>query len=323
MRFTFFRRCAFAAYLLFSSATGALAIGPSNQVISPTYDRVVRVLKDVGLGGGVGFMEGTGSVVGNQNVNGNGYLWVLTADHVVSSNGTRTGATAAGLGLAFGNSPTNSGNSTYFASATADASHVFRGGTTGFKDMALVGINYGAYDSAKSSLVVNLVSNGAFIDFSDIGYGNQGNLVAGGYQAQNSYGTERYFTERITWSNANWADPQGYIYPAWGFQILGPGDSEAVGGGGGAALDADSGSPWFSTGFNGSYFTTGQFAILTGINSAPVNGLFPFTATERALALSNADINWINSIVGVPEPGTFAVIILAIVPVACRPGRRD
>src|SRR4051812_22518735 len=69
----------------------ALAIGPAAQTISPTYDSVVRVLINANLSGGQGFMEGTGSVVANTNVNGSGYLWVLTADHVVSSTGMYQG----------------------------------------------------------------------------------------------------------------------------------------------------------------------------------------------------------------------------------------
>ena len=60
------------------TASPSFAIAPAGQTISPTYDGVVRVLIDEGLPGGQGFFEGTGSVVGNTNVNGNGYLWILT-----------------------------------------------------------------------------------------------------------------------------------------------------------------------------------------------------------------------------------------------------
>src|SRR4051812_44557531 len=77
----------------------ALASGPSDQTLTPQDNRVVRVLVDFGLPGGEGFMEGTGSVIGNTNVGGQGYLWVLTADHVVSSTSSHGGALANGIGI--------------------------------------------------------------------------------------------------------------------------------------------------------------------------------------------------------------------------------
>ena len=119
----------------------SLAIGPSNQTISPTYDSVVRVLLDVGLPGGQGFFEGTGSVVGNTNRNGQGYLWILTADHVVSSTGAFGGNLANGIGIAFGNSPTSSGNSVYYQNAKANPADIFRYGSTGHQDLTVFGIN--------------------------------------------------------------------------------------------------------------------------------------------------------------------------------------
>ena len=116
MRFTFFRRCGFAVYLLFSSATGALAIAPNTQVISPTYDSVVRVLRNTGLPGGQGFMEGTGSVVGN-----------IANSGVVAFNRTGTvnyGGVISGTGsvsIAGGATVVFTGNNTYAGGTTLAA----------------------------------------------------------------------------------------------------------------------------------------------------------------------------------------------------------
>src|SRR4051812_50186920 len=93
---------------VFGLGSFSFAIAPAAHTINPTYDSVVRVLKDAGLPGGQGFFEGTGSVVANTNVNGSGFLWVLTADHVVSANGTATGGLANRLRLALWQLPPRS-----------------------------------------------------------------------------------------------------------------------------------------------------------------------------------------------------------------------
>lgn len=289
----------------------SLAIGPSNQTISPTYDSVVRVLLDVGLPGGQGFFEGTGSVVGNTNRNGQGYLWILTADHVVSSTGAFGGNLANGIGIAFGNSPTSSGNSVYYQNAKANPADIFRYGSTGHQDLTVFGINYGAFDPAKSALAVSLAPAANFLPFSDIGFGNEGVATANGFQAQDRYGTQRYFNESINSLAANFP-VAGYIYTAAKFAVEKPGD-DGVPAGNGAALDADSGSPMFSGGFNGTYYTNNQFAVLAGVQPAPDNGLFAYNSTEFGVALNAATINWVYSSISVPEPGTIGIVLIVLV----------
>jgi hypothetical protein len=318
------RRAAIAviviASLLGFNASSSLAIGPSNQTISPTYDSVVRVLLDVGLPGGQGFFEGTGSVVANTSRNGQGYLWILTADHVVSATGAFGGTLANGIGIAFGNSPTSSGNSVYYQNAKANPANIFRYGSTGRQDLTVFGINYGAFDAGKDALVVNLVPAANFIPFSDVGFGNEGAVTANGYQAQNRYGTQRYFNENINGLQANFP-VAGYIYTAARFPLEKPGDTD-VPVGAGAALDADSGSPMFSGGFNGTYFTNSQFAVLAGVQPAPDNGLFAYNSIEFGVALNAATINWIYSSVAVPEPGTIGVVMIMLVATLHRRHRR-
>jgi hypothetical protein len=301
-------------------SSSSFAIAPASQTINPTYDRVVRVLIDVGLPGGQGFFEGTGSVVGNTNVGGNGFLWVLTADHVVSSTGAFGGNLNNGIGIAFGNSPTSSGNSAYYLNAKASPSNVFRYGSTGHQDLAVFGINYGPFDPAKDLLKVDLVPAANLLNFTDIGFGNEGVAASGGYQAQDRYGTQRYFNQQIFTLQNNFP-VAGYLYTAAKFPIDDPGDPNAPAHSG-AALDADSGSPMFSTGFNGTYYTTGQFSVLTGVIPAPQNGLFEYGSTEFGVALNQATINWVYSSIGVPEPGTMGVLVIVLCFAANRRQRR-
>src|SRR4051794_13630638 len=267
---------------VFGLGSFSFAIAPAAHTINPTYDSVVRVLKDTGLPGGQGFFEGTGSVVANTNVNGSGFLWVLTADHVVSSNGTATGGLANGIGLAFGNSPTSSGNSVYYQNAKALVADIHRGGPTGLEDMAVFGINYGAFDASKSALAVNLLTATGTTLFTDIGFGNEGSVGGTGYQAQNRYGTQRWFNERVFQQSANF-QLAGYKYTAAKFAVEDPNDPTSTVGAG-AAMDADSGSPMFTAASNGTYFTNGQFALLTGVSPAPTNGLYEYGSTEFGLA---------------------------------------
>jgi hypothetical protein len=304
-------RVALLSALILNQAS-VLAIGPSGQTIAPQYNDVVRVLVgDTTLPDGEGLFNGTGSVVGNQNVAGQGTLWILTADHVIATGGP-TGSTRSAIGFDFGNSPdaggAATGNSGYYNNAYAGVGNVRRGGPTGLEDIAMFGVNYGAYDAGLNSLIVNVVPATAFFNFSDIGYGNQGNLVAGsGYQAQGKYGTERYFNQKVGTFNLSYS-AGGYTMETAEFQIQNPTDPQAPAGSG-AALDADSGSPWFSSANNGTYYQNNEFAVLSGIKGGVTNGLFAFGQTEYAVSLRQQEVDWIYA--NVPEPGAaLAAIVL-------------
>src|SRR4051812_44815524 len=186
----------------------AQAIGPDNQTLNPTYDSVVRILfnNPGNQDAGDGYMNGTGTIIGNHDVNGVGYLCVLTADHVISTTGTKAGGIVNAPGIAFGNSAKASGNSPYMAGQVLG-----RFSTNGTSDMALLGVPYGAYNAGYDSLVVNLVSASAFFNFSDVGYGNAGKLVTGGYKAQGIYGTERFLNDKIGTFEANYTR-DGYTF---------------------------------------------------------------------------------------------------------------
>ena len=119
----------------------SLAIGPENQLVTPTFDAVVRVLYNNpgNQDAGDGYFNGTGTIIGHHNVNGMGVLCVLTADHVVSTTERFGGGLVSKPGIAFGNSTKDSGNSPYMQSL-----NVMRNGPTGTSDYAVMGVPLGS-----------------------------------------------------------------------------------------------------------------------------------------------------------------------------------
>jgi hypothetical protein len=228
----------------------SLASGPQYQTV--TFAPGTRQLYDAGLGGGIGFMNGSGCIVGNTNVGGVGYYAVLTADHVISTAG-QGAAVRNKIGMALGNSP-DAGAAATGNSAWTQAATWYRGGSTGSKDMALMNVPYGAYNAANNANVVSLTpayhldgSGNPVLDitnFSDIGYGNEGriDLVNSRYNPQGKYGTQRFITDQLSGIGL-YNSPGGYSYLAVQFTIKNP---KPVGNAGtGAGHDADSGSPMF------------------------------------------------------------------------------
>jgi len=259
-------------------------------------------------------MNGTGSIIGNHNIDGVGWLCVLTADHVISTNGKKSGGIVDAPGIAFGNSIKTSGNSPYFVG------QVFgRYSTNGTSDIAVLGVPYGAYNPAYDNLVVHLVTASGFFFFTDIGYGNEGKLITGGYQAQNKYGTERFLNDKIGTFEANYTR-DGYTFEGAEWYVTDPADPNHIAGSG-TTFDADSGSPYFSsatnfdegTGLN--YRTDNQFAVHSGIRfAASTNNPVPTIAFGSTLigdALSANDLVWIENLCdAVPEPS--AVVLSAV-----------
>jgi len=296
----------------------ARAIGPDNQTLNPTEDSVVRVLfnNPGNQDAGDGYMNGTGSIIGNHNIDGVGWLCVLTADHVISTNGKKSGGIVNAPGIAFGNAAKVSGNSPYFAGQVLG-----RFSTNGTSDIAVVGVPYGAYNPAYNNLVVNLVSASGFFYFTDIGYGNEGKLVTGGYQAQNKYGTERFLNDKIGTFEANYTR-DGYTFEGAEWYVTDPTDPNHIPGSG-TTFDADSGSPYFSSATNFdegtglSYTTDNQFAVHSGIRfAASTNNPAPTIAFGSTLigdALTGNDIVWINNLCdAVPEPSAAVLTTVGV-----------
>ena len=299
--------------LLFAGS--ARAIGPDTQLVNPPFGGVVRILYDGGLPEGNGEFNGTGSIIDNMDVRGQGWLCVLTADHVVSTTGRRGGALVTDPGIGFGNSGNDTGNSAYMK---AGAGMVWRGGPDTNKDLAVMAVNYGAFDPTYTPLVRHLVPATAFFNFSDLGYGNEGALVAGGFQAQNRYGTQRYLNEKIGVFTAPTFSALGYTYEAAEWFVGDPLAATSIAGTG-TTFDADSGSPYFSTEqvydpHNELYYATdNQFAVHTGTipKDGDPAGFKSFGTTNFGVALTTTDITWIETQCAlVPEPAGFVLLIL-------------
>jgi len=101
--------------------------------------------------------SGTGTVIDNRNVNGQGYFCVLTADHVIA-NGGPTGNVKNGLGIAFGN--LNGFDATYFPGNSNFLAANLVGrlgpGANPTVDMAVLSVNYGAYNAGYSKFTLGL-----------------------------------------------------------------------------------------------------------------------------------------------------------------------
>ncbi len=285
-------------------AAPTFAMGPSNQTISPTNNSVVRILDNTGLPDHLGSFLGTGTIVANTDLNGTGYYEILTCDHVISTAG-QGAALEPQPGFAFGNSPYVSGASVYDNSVGA----IYRGGATGVEDLAVLDVAYGNYNVNNNNLVANVVADIAFFPFSDIGYGNEGVLAAGGYQAQNDWGIQRYLNNTVGTYQTSYTSASGYTYEAALWTVQDPTAMGAVVGTG-AGFDGDSGSPWFSSANNGTYYTNNEFAVFSqGVETD--GGLVPFNSVQRAVGLTQANVNWIQAMGqanAVPEPASLILI---------------
>jgi predicted Zn-dependent protease len=340
------------AVFLALACSGALAMGPGNQVTTPIDNGVVRILFNPAASGGAnGFFTGSGSIVANKNVGGQGWLFVLTADHVLAQRvGNQAGPnnpTKPNLGIAFGDAANKNGGSAYLP-----AQRVFRPNFNNGPrnvDIGLLAIPYkGAYNPNYSAWVTNLIPATAFIRFTDIGFGARTDLVANGYQVAAEYGTERYLDDMVRGFNSNFSF-SGYRFDAVKWGVTGPNSPIAIAGTG-AVAEGDSGSPLFSS--QGvvdlknelSYFTNDQFAVDSAITfpggdtpdsfGSKPGDLEPFVdvnlqggAVNIAVALNLQDIAWINQEInafkGVPEPSTLVLAgIAGTIFAACRVTRR-
>ena len=326
-----------AALATFPWVVPSWAIGPHTQTVDPTLDGVVRVLYDnpPQQNPGDGYFNGTGTIIGNHNVDGRGWLCVLTADHVLSSTGNFGGALVSRPGIAFSNSAQASGNSPYLDAGP----RVRRNGANGTSDLAVMGVRYGAFSPAYDALVRNVVPATAFFFFSDIGYGDEGRLLnvdgmggPDGYQAQGVYGTERYLNDKIGTFQANFSFI-GYTYEAAHWFVENPADPGAIQGSG-TTFGADSGSPYFSselmTDLNNDifeFYTNNLFAVHTGPAATQQFGGMPykpFGFNNFGVALTGADVEWIHEscdYVVVPEPTTVVLIFVGIAAIALGRGR--
>jgi hypothetical protein len=209
------------------------------------------------------------------------------------------------------------------------AGPVFRWGPTGRVDIAVLGINYGAFNPGYSPLVRNLVAANDFSQyFSAVGYGDEGKLVAGGFEAQNRYGTQRYLNEHADFIFN--LSVFGYLYDAARWHTNDPNDPFVTVRGTGATFKGDSGGPYFSSMQEHDesndifYFTNDEFAVHTTSEGGP--DFKSFGTTNYGVALDDADLIWIHdSCLAIPEPTGgvgFGLVLLVARSRATRRSRR-
>lgn len=159
----------------FAVVASARASGPHDQ-----FGYQMPIVRVFFTADGMPQFNGTGTVIGNHNVNGTGYFCVLTADHVIATGGPG-GMVRNGLGIAFGqyNNVTLTGlvpnNGAVMASNL-----VGRLGPTGLVDIAVLSVAYGTYDATYDRYVMPLAPAASLQQgdlFSSAGYGRVGNRL--------------------------------------------------------------------------------------------------------------------------------------------------
>ena len=340
----------FIAVALLSLSVAALpvfAIGPAGQTITPQRGAEVRILYGDATGVN-GTFGGSGFIIANkkvtlQNGTDEGFYCVVTSDHVVSPNGTLAGVgTLPNIGIAFNNSPVTTLNNQgpYLRGTGIRSTNIFGAATK--VDLALVWVDYGLYSQINDLFVRNMVSDStAAKAFSVIGYGNQGNLVAGtGFKSTGNYGTQRYANSKADAYLNAFAGPVGYVFDAVRDLVPNP---NAVGAtaGAGTIFDGDSGSPWLTSivaqqaGQNIDYFTQDAFAVTeSGVtrDTVPADGTYfrDFGAAGYGVHLAGttgtADgktyrENLTNACMMLPEPTAILLILpwgLVLLAARCR-----
>lgn len=316
------RMRAVAWLLVMSTATATVyASGPANQTSNLAH--AVRVMINRNATTGFSSMNGSGSIIANLNRNGQGWFCVLTADHVVSSTGTAAGATHANLGVAYGNSPTNSGDG-----LSDPATVVFRK-VDAAVDLAVLGVHYGTYNAAFNNRVASLwdpLSPDPQI-FAAFGYGARGDDDPANNQwlRTPTYGTQRFWAASCN-AIANVSPFGGYTFQGVSWDVIGAGAANAVSGQG-ISYDGDSGSGYMSDSLMNiggkNVYTNKIFAVhsygTTLFNATYPNGYTPYGRVNGGVYLNAAYLQWVRAKCDlVPEPASFAALGLGFIAFARR-----
>lgn len=134
----------FVLALSVAAASVAFAGGPVNQLSS--NNGTVRILvsnanTNFATDAGVAF-NGSGTVIDHKNINGQGWICILTADHVLSTTASAAGASFQSIGIGSGNSANPNGSSSGFKANMVMRSAARR------TDIAVLGVNYGTFNAA-------------------------------------------------------------------------------------------------------------------------------------------------------------------------------
>lgn len=309
------------------AASVASAGGPKEQVSN--FGSVVRVLSGLSTPQTIGTFEGTGTVIANKNVGGQGWLVVLTADHVLARGEAAVGGTKSDLGIQTGNSIGGSSNGT-------KAGFIARMG--GQKvDLAVMGINYGAYNdrirSMRSIAVTNPTQQPA--SFTSLGYGMglSADATAQEWKSDNDFGVQRFYNnKKYTISAGAIATANGYVNQCIEWNALAPNDADAILGQGSIFL-GDSGGPMFCESadketINGTdipiwangILGVNHMIVARKVNGAPV--AVPYGSRLRGVYLNQDYRQWITQQTqAVPEPSAVSIGLVGLLCAAFRKRR--
>lgn len=194
-------------------------------------------------------------------------------------------------------------------------------------DLAVIGINYGAY----SDRIKNMRSLAAVdpaqppASFTSIGFGMglTPDATANEWKPDDNYGTQRFYNnKKYTITNGAIATANGYVNQCIEWNSLAPGDANAMDGQGSIWI-GDSGGPLFSNtadkeSVNGRDIPIWANGIM-GVNhmlvARKVNGApdaLPYGSLIRAVYLNQAYRTWIEQkMQAVPEPKSYISCLLA------------
>ncbi len=265
--------------------------------------------------------NGSGTIIDHKrDANGDGWLCILTADHVVSVTGAAAGATYAQVGF-----DTDNGSSANLnATPLANASFVARKAGAAV-DIAVLGIRYGVFDASYNASVRELFTYGTGArDITSIGYGSSGTYVPqrGYARTVNSWQTQRYVNNKAE-TFAVRTPFGGYTFDAMEWDVDAPNTGTSVVGEG-TILDGDSGGGvFFSEPVNDNRFNPTPMVFgnkLIGVNSYAqidyadpeyTDGLVRWGYTNGAVKITPAYKTWIEQQCQVvPEPASMTALAL-------------
>ncbi|MCC6428690.1 MAG: hypothetical protein IT435_17950 [Phycisphaerales bacterium] len=289
------------AVITLSAAAGHAGVPPEQTFDHSSVVRVLNKLdKDFPDAIDTGKTIGTGTIINlkemdvkvGDKMEKHGFMWILTADHVVSkTSGPGDPGIEEGLGIGFGNAPGPGKTSTGFLQ-----SQTFRGPNK--KDIAMMVVDMGKVDGAawKKYKGIEKVEYGSIKNkaadaddhlnapFSSAVFGITGKLVIsdktgkpeGWSPFDNSAGIQRFYNEKIE-EKVDDFELKKYIYDAAKWEVRAPDYAK----GNGAVMPADSGSPMFFETTVKKTFKVGDKEYTVDVRTKMLKGIV--TGAEKTL----------------------------------------
>lgn len=260
-----------ASFTLLLTPALAIAGGPLENVSD--HLGTVRIMSGLTGPSDVGSSIGSGVLIGNKRVGDNGWLIVLTADHVISTTGAHDGATRANIGIGIGSAA--AGSSTGFAT-----SFVSRSGPNRRVDIAVMAHNYGAFNANFNGQVRSIKATDPArppSSFTGVGYGMglEADANRRAWMTNNDIGQRRFY------------NVGSFTISAQNEEFFGGYRNRVI-----RHIAADPRSPNTPSGFGVPY---------KGDSGCPY-----FTETERVQRVGTQDIGtWANGVFGIHHGSVF------------------